>query len=167
MIPSNWMTVSVVSLSHCFEDWEVPGFALQRMTKPQMVTKLQESVTSREKIPSTAKVMAKNILPGTALSPVLIKHQVPGHWRVYFPTPTIGSSAKSKIRHHMTARVNLVTLVFMWLEYQCGFVMAVALSIAITLAINRAHNPKVVMQTPKKEHKLPEESICSHFRSAL
>lgn len=78
-----------------------------------MVTTLQETVTSREKIPSTAKVVAKNILPGTSVSPVLMKHQVPGHWRVYFPTPRMGSSAKSSTRHQMPAKVYLVTLVFM------------------------------------------------------
>ncbi|TNN84061.1 hypothetical protein EYF80_005667 [Liparis tanakae] len=39
--------------------------------------------------------MAKNILPGTFLSPVLIKHQVPGHWRVYSPTPAIYTSMRA------------------------------------------------------------------------
>ncbi|KAJ3599510.1 hypothetical protein NHX12_033470 [Muraenolepis orangiensis] len=110
--------------------------------------------------------MEKNMFPGTSLSPVLMKHQVPGHWRVYLPTPAMGSKAKIKTRHHMIARVNLVTLVFMWLEYQCGFVMAMALSIAITLAMKREQRPKVVIHTPKNAHNLLDGSMFSHFMSA-
>lgn len=149
IIPSNWMTVSVVRRSHCLEDWEVRDVVLHRIINPRIVITLQETVTSREKIPRTAKVMAKNTLPGTLLSPVLMKHQVPGHWRVYSPTPAMGSRAKSRTRHHMAARVCFVTLVFMWFEYQCGFVMAMALSMAMALDKNRAHRPKVVIHTPK------------------
>lgn len=112
IIPNSCTTVSVVSLSHCLEESEVPDLVLHLTIKPRMVTALQETVTHREKIPRAAKVVA-NTFPSTSPSPVLMKHQVPGHWRVYFPTPMMGRRAKSNTRSHTTARVCFVTLVFM------------------------------------------------------
>lgn len=166
MIPKSWMTVSVVRRSHCFEDWDAPVFVLHRMIKPLIVITLQDSVTSSEKIPRTAKVMAKNTLPGASLFPVLMKHQVPGHWFVYSPIPAIGSREKRNPRHHMAASVSFVMLVFMWLEYQWGFVIAMALSKAMALAKKREHSPKVVIQTPKYLHSFPVVSIAHQFKSA-
>lgn len=95
------------------DDWVELGFVLQRVTNARMVTTLQDKVTSKENIPNAAKVVAKNVFPVTSLSPVLMKHQVPGHCKVYFPTPAMGNKAKIKIRHQMMTRTCLVTLVFM------------------------------------------------------
>jgi len=78
-----------------------------------MVITLQDKVTSKENIPNAAKVVAKNVFPVMSLSPVLMKHQEPGHCKVYCPTPAMGNKAKIKTRHQMMTRTCLVTLVFM------------------------------------------------------
>ena len=90
MIPMSWMAVSVVIRPHWALDCDAVALALQRDTRALMVARLQAKVTTSAESPRMAKAEAKKTLPQFCRElvplppgPVLMKHQVPGHWTVY------------------------------------------------------------------------------------